>query len=202
VKLSHVGGIILLGGKSERMGTDKYLLPFFDSTLGRHLAGELQKVCSEVRCTAKYPHTVTMDGLPVHADLYDTDSALAGIHSGLSYSRTEWNFVTACDLPFFSYRVVEAMARHIQPEIDAIISKKSGFWEPLCALYSKNCLAPITQMLDQGAFEIKQLYSQIRIQSVDAAEIERQTHPHIFFNMNTREDYDLALRLQPTLPLL
>ncbi len=200
MKFPHIEGVILLGGKSERMGTDKYLLPFFDTTLGQRLADELLSVCAGVRCSAKRPNGIGINDLPVHQDVYETDSALAGIHAGLRFAMTEWSFVTACDLPFFTRGVVEILAQFAQPDVDAVIPRKNGFWEPLCALYSQRCLRPITQMLDQGMFEVKQLFPQIRIQPVEADDIEQHTHPHVFFNMNTREDYDFAIKLYPSLP--
>lgn len=180
------------------MGTDKYLLPFSNSTLGEHLIDELQTVCCEVRCTAKSPESVRVNGVPVHADMFLTDSALAGIHAGLTHSTTPWSFIVACDLPFFDHRIVEIMAVRIHSDIDAVVPMKNGFWEPLCALYSRNCLSPMMEMLQEGSFEIKKLFSRIRIASLDASEIEGQIHPHVFFNMNTPEDYQTALELQKT----
>lgn len=199
MKFSTIGGVILLGGKSARMGADKYLLPFSNSTVGQCLVDELNIVCEDVRCTAKFPEFIRMNNVPVHGDKYSTDSALAGIHAGLTYSTTPWSFIVACDLPFFDHRVVEIMASRIHSDIDAVVPIKNGYWEPLCALYSKQCLPTVTEMLEEGRFEIKKLFSKIRLASLDALDIEEHIHPHVFFNMNTPDDYRTAVELQKTL---
>ena len=58
-KYGKPGGIILLGGKSQRMGTDKYLLPFFNSSLAEILIRELEKATEEVILITNEPEKLS-----------------------------------------------------------------------------------------------------------------------------------------------
>ena len=67
---SKPGGIILLGGKSKRMGTDKYLLPFFNLTLIQILIFELEKVTAEVILITNEPEKLSFLPHAKFKDLY------------------------------------------------------------------------------------------------------------------------------------
>lgn len=95
----NVTGVILIGGKSRRMGRDKAFLQisgktFFEGVLGvlRDSFDRLLLVGDRAECFAGYD-------LPVLPDIYP-GSALGGLYPALHRAETEYIFVSSCDLPF------------------------------------------------------------------------------------------------------
>ena len=190
---SKPGGIILLGGKSKRMGTDKYLLPFFNLTLAEILIFELEKVTAEVILITNEPEKLSFLPHAKFKDLYSIPSALTGLHSGLKHSQYKTNFVLACDLPLFNARMVPYFTARMLNEIHAVVPETAKGLEPLCALYSKKCLPIIEQMFLDANYSIQNLFKQIRTLAVPQTAVEAETHSGVFYNMNTPEEYQEAL---------
>ena len=187
------GGIILLGGKSERMGTDKYLLPFFNLKLIEVLVRELEKATAEVILITNEPEKISFLSHKKFADFYSVPSALTGLHAGLHYSNYETNFVLACDLPLFDARMVSFFCDQLE-NAQAVIPRTSKGYETLCALYSKACLPSIERMFAEKNYAIQSLLDRISVVTIPSEKIETVTHSGVFMNMNTPEEYRLALQ--------
>jgi molybdopterin-guanine dinucleotide biosynthesis protein A len=187
------GGIILLGGKSERMGTDKYLLPFFSLTLIEVLVRELEKATVEVILITNEPEKISFLSNEKFGDIYSVPSALSGLHAGLRYSNYETNFVLACDLPLFDARMVSFFCDQLGNS-HAVIPRTSKGYEPLCALYSRTCLPTIERMFEEKNYAIQSLLDRIPVVTVPSEKIEAITHSDVFMNMNTPDEYRLAIQ--------
>ncbi len=83
-----------------------------------------------------------MDTLVV-TDINPSRCSLAGLHAGLFYADYDWSYVTVCDLPFVSEKVIRHLLRQRDDDKQIIIVKTKGGLEMLCALYHKSCLSPI-----------------------------------------------------------
>jgi molybdopterin-guanine dinucleotide biosynthesis protein A len=76
---------------------------------------------------------------------------------------------------------------------DAILPRSSGGAEPLCALYNKNCEAPIWLALDQGVRKVTSGLTHIRVEWIEPDEWKRFDSGGLLFkNMNTAADYEEA----------
>lgn len=188
------GGIILLGGKSKRMGTDKYLLPFFNLTLVERLILELEKAVQEVILITNEPDKLSFLPHKKYSDHYPIPSALTGLHAGLKHSSYELNFVLACDLPLFDARIVPYLLDRFDKDTPITVPQTANGYESLCGLYSKECLPEIDRMFLEENYAIHDLYRRIHTAVISAQPIETLTHPHVFFNMNTPEEYEEALK--------
>ncbi|MBX7150623.1 molybdenum cofactor guanylyltransferase [bacterium] len=191
--MNGLGGIILLGGKSERMGTDKYLLPFFNLTLIEYLCDELSKVTDEIICVTNEPEKLYFLFHHKVSDIQPVPSALTGIHAGLVHSKYHYNFILACDLPLFHAEVVRIMIKHVRDDTQIVVPHSEKGYESLCGIYSKKCIPLIENLISSNDLRISDLYTQTPTVLIESSEIESTTHSDVFFNMNTREDYVLAL---------
>lgn len=187
------GGILLVGGQSSRMGTDKALLPFARTTLIQYLISELQRATSDVLVVARYPQRLPELDVPVVADIHDIPCALSGVHAGLVHSTSRYNFVLACDLPLFTPRVVSFLAGFIGDNVRVVVPRGTRGYESLCAVYSKDLLPGIESNLARACLSLQELYDPAATRTVASADVEARTHPEVFFNMNTPEDYRHAL---------
>ncbi len=191
---AECGAIVLAGGRSERMGADKFLLPFHHTTLLEHLIGELRRLTPDVAVVTKQPGLIPPVGVRIVRDRYAAECALSGIHAGLSESEHEVNIVLACDLPLFDHRAGTFLLDRAA-SYNIVVPKGPQGYESLCAVYSKKCLSTIEDMMVREDFAIQRLYGQLPTLVVPAENVTAASHPHVFFNMNTAEDYREAIRL-------
>lgn len=189
------GGIILLGGKSQRMGTDKYLLPFFNFTLIERLIVELEKAVDEIILITRDPDKISFLPHKKYGDAYPVASAFSGLHAGLKYASAELNFVLACDLPLFDARMVPYMIKQMHKKDLIAVPKTPQGFEPLCGLYAKKCLSEIEKMFHEKNFTLSDLYKRVPTEVIPSVQIEAITHPDVFFNMNTPDEYETSKKI-------
>lgn len=183
--------VVLAGGKSTRMGVDKAFVKFYkDRMLLENAVNLMKKVFSEVIVSANG----TIPGLDVLAivDKYPGHGPLGGIHAALSSSAYYYNFVVACDMPFINTKLAAYMYE-IAYGYDVVVPKIEEFYQPLFAVYSKNCLDAIEAQLKDMRNKIIDFYDKVSVRYVELAELNKfGDHQSIFFNVNTPHDLEKA----------
>lgn len=188
-RIGGVTGVILAGGESRRMGSDKSLLPIHGARFIDHTYRCLSELFDEVIIVTNSPSLY--DGIPCSKvpDIYYAQGSLAGIHSGLCHARHERVFVVACDMPF----VDSAVVRHIcsrANEGDVVIPVGERGSEPLHALYSKGCLPAMEEVLDAGRKRIVEFFPQVEVVEIGAREWSAiDPGGRSFCNINTPQEY-------------
>ncbi|MCF0260726.1 MAG: molybdenum cofactor guanylyltransferase [Erysipelotrichaceae bacterium] len=188
--------LILSGGKSSRMKTDKASLPFRGSSFLKHAVEQLS-FCGDLMlstaCESDYPEI----DIPHVADQYPGCGPMAGICSGLAAAKNEWLFAVACDMPFFeadlAEKLFEAASKLDDSRVfDAIVPlSPNGRMEPLCALYHKRLLPVFEQSLKDGCFGLQKVLRQQRIVCIPFDQLHLD--PSVFRNINTKADYEEIL---------
>ncbi len=84
-------------------------------------------------------------GLSVVIDEFPDRGALGGIYTAIVRSPHERTLVVACDMPFLDERFLAHMAAL---DADLVIPRSNRGYEPLCAIYSRTCAAPIRERID------------------------------------------------------
>ena len=128
-------------------------------------------------------------------DTYPGKGALGGIYTGLTVSNSFYNLVVAGDMPFLNQALLRYMIQ-ISADFDVVVPQLGKLTEPLHAVYSKSCLAPIERLLSQGNIKVRALFDSVKVRYVDAGEIDRFDPKHLsFFNINTEADLAMARQL-------
>ena len=161
--------IVLAGGESKRMGFPKHRLAVDGERVIDRLCRRLGPLFVETVIVG-----CGLDGLPdgvrVTADRYAFRSPLVGIHAGLSASRTDLTFVTACDMPYIEPVLVEFLLTQAD-RVDAVVPVVRGYYEPLCAVYRRSCIASIEDLIERGVLKVSKLYGPVRLRAVSEAQI-------------------------------
>jgi molybdopterin-guanine dinucleotide biosynthesis protein A len=160
---SSVGGYVLAGGRSSRMGRDKALLELAGKPLIEHALRKMQRVCVDVRILGG-----ANGGDPAHAqalaayapvvfDLHPGCGPIGGIEAALADSAHEWRIVLPVDLPFVPAAFLEAwMARVVAQAMRcriAIFSTQGRAHPALCLLHKQ--VAPyIAEAVERGEFKL------------------------------------------------
>lgn len=196
-RISGVTGVILAGGESRRMGSDKSLLPVAGARFIDHVYRRMANLFDEVIIVTNSPDLYAEVPCRKVPDIYYAQGSLAGIHSGLAHARSERIFVVGCDMPFISSKVVKEICAHAD-DGDLVMPHSSSGHEPLHALYSKECLPAMEKVLDAGKRRIMLFFDQVKMKELPASAIHRiDPQEKSFQNINTPEDY---FRLRGTLP--
>ena len=98
----QVGGYVLAGGRSSRMGRDKALLELAGKPLIEHAVTKLRRVCAEVHILAgaEGEHAGLARYAPLVHDLHPGCGPISGIEAALTHTTHDWNLILAVDVPF------------------------------------------------------------------------------------------------------
>jgi len=183
-------GVILAGGQNSRFsGTNKALLHVGKKRILDYIYGVFKELFEDIILVTNDPVQYIEWDLNIVTDLFPIRSSLTGIHAGLFYTTTPYSFFMACDTPFIQKYLVETILDNIEPRIDVVVPETSEGLEPLCAVYSKDCLKPITHQLEKQELKINQMFQKLRIKKLPE-KVLRQKDPDLmsFYNINTPED--------------
>ena len=196
----EISCIILAGGRGLRLGRDKTLETFGNTSLLERVVFNLSLFDSDiiiVTATKRaLPQSIDYPKLRVVADTYPGKGALGGVYTGLVASESLYNLVVAGDMPFLNQALLRYMVQ-LADGFDLVLPRLSNnMVEPLHAVYSKNCLATIKNLLNQGKMRFTDLLTLVKVRYVEAEEIDWFDPRHLsFFNINTEADLKTAREL-------
>lgn len=189
-KVNNVTGVILAGGASRRMGSNKALLKVDGTPLIERVYRTLLPIFREVVIITNTPDDYAFVPCRKAPDIFPGAGSIAGLHSALVNSATERVFVTACDMPSLSQELLRRICA-IQGDWDAIVPVNGdGYLEPLHAIYARSSLYEIEKMLDEGEKSILRLFDRVRTCRVEWEEIKGiEGAAESFRNVNTPGEY-------------
>ena len=201
MKHRQVAAFILAGGASSRMGRNKGLLDFGGVPLIVHTARLIDPLVASVTVIGA-PRRYAATGLHAIADQNTAEresngirrGPVAGIAAALASTRSPWNLIIACDLPYLSGAWLEwLLSRAIRSRGQVIIPRSARGLEPLAAVYRRECGGPIAAALARGVRKVTDAIRELRIDVVYASEWRRlDPRALVLKNMNTPRDYEEA----------
>lgn len=192
-----IGGIILCGGQSRRMGTSKAWLEFGAETLLERVARVVQFVVEPVVVVAARAQELPKLGANV---FFATDEEaergpLQGIAAGLAAleGRADAAYVSSCDVPFLHAALIQ---RVIDLLGDAAIAvpRVEDRYHPLAAVYRLSVLPAVKSLLRENRLRPFFLFDLVPTRVIEAAElVDVDPTCESLRNVNTPEDYQSAL---------
>jgi molybdopterin-guanine dinucleotide biosynthesis protein A len=191
--------IVLAGGKGLRLGRDKVQETVGNSNLLQRALSQLAPFdCDIIIVTAgakPLPRVNGYQGFRIVTDIYPGKGALGGIYTGLAESKSPYNLVVACDMPFLNQALLRYMIE-LAAGFDLVVPRLGEMVEPLHAVYAKSCLVPIKGLLRQGSLEVRALFDLVKVRYVEESEVDRFDPQHLsFFNVNTEADLAKARQM-------
>ena len=191
--------IVLAGGKGLRLGRNKALETVSNTSLLQRVVSYVSFLNGDITIVTaaglSLPQFIGYPRLRIITDTYPGKGPLGGIYTGLVASDSVYNLVIACDMPFLNQALLRYMTQ-ICGGFDLVVPRLGDLVEPLHAVYSKECLVPMENLLKQGTLKIVELFSLVRVRYVEAEEINRFDPKHLsFFNINTEANLRMAREL-------
>ena len=183
-----MNAIILAGGKSSRFGSDKAFVRIEGTSLIKKQVKLLKKLFKKIIIVTNSPDKYKIKGVKVIGDLISGFGPLSGIHAGLLASDSHYNFIVGCDMPFLNQGLIRYMISKCEG-FDIVAPRLKKGYEPLFAVYSRNCIPTIENILSKDNFKVRQLFKKVKVKQIREREINKFAEPEtIFFNINTLQD--------------
>ena len=185
-KREDITGIILAGGQSKRMGTDKAFLILKGQTFMTHTIAALETVAHKVIIVAN-DEKYDVFGKERFGDIIPDAGPLSGLYTGLYHSNTTYNLVLGCDTPLVNEKILQLLLDHIEDAYDAVQFESDGHTMPLLAVYNKSCQDKCLELLESGERRLQRsVTSFFNTKTVPLAE---HLKPYVL-NINTPEDFN------------
>ncbi len=186
--------VILAGGKSSRMGQDKALLKFGETTFLEHLATLIKPIFSETLVIVNDKEKLKdlhLTPAKVYEDLLKEKGPLAGIYTGLLYSRNKTSCVFTCDMPFVDEPLIRQLACFREEDYDAVcLEDPEGNYQPFPGIYARSARHRMSFLLNRGEGSMKRF---LEVASVKPL-VLKEERIEVLTNMNTLQDYYRVLR--------
>jgi molybdopterin-guanine dinucleotide biosynthesis protein A len=187
------------GGRSSRMGRDKALVRLAGRSLIEHVLDHVEGLAQEVLVTSNRPETLQFLRLPIFQDVAPAPGALEGLKTALFAAHGRRVLVVGCDMPFLSRPLLEHLFESSE-QAEVTVPRWNDRLQPLCAVYSPDCLAAIEVCLAAGDKRMISFHDQIKVAVIDP-EVVAGFDPDgmSFFNVNTPQDLEKAEQIHAAL---
>ncbi len=151
---SKLSGVVLAGGKSKRMGSDKGLIKWHNNIPHRYyLANLLKKYCHEVfiSCRIDQAEQIFKDGFEPLPDSADATGQYGAILSAFErFPNRAW-IVVACDIPLVQESTLRRLIKNREPKsLVTAYKSEEGLPEPLIAIWEPKSKQMLEDMLQKG----------------------------------------------------
>ena len=195
-------GVVLVGGRSSRMGTPKAALEWYGSTLLARAVGVLARaVDGPVVVVAAPGQELPAARAEVVRDPVEGRGPLQGIAAGLRAvaDRSAAAFVCSVDLPFLHPAFVRAVLAAVGPGVDVALPVARGYNQPLAAAYRTTLAPRIDALIAAGRMRPAMLFEQVAVRRLDEAALRADpgiaaADPALdsVLNVNSPDDYRAA----------
>jgi molybdopterin-guanine dinucleotide biosynthesis protein A len=188
-KKNNITGIILAGGNNYRMGANKAFLEIDGIRLIDKTINIYREIFAEIIIVTNDPLSyIEFADTAIVTDIYKGKGPLGGIYTGLFYSKNNYAFVSACDMPFLNKDFIDYLTGQTDKN-DVIVPELADGYQPLHAIYSRNCLPSIKRLLVADKLKITGFYRDMRVLTIPEDQIQPfNVDGRLFHNINTPED--------------
>jgi molybdopterin-guanine dinucleotide biosynthesis protein A len=206
----RAGAILLVGGRSTRMGRPKAGLDWHGEPLASRLARVLARAVGDGQVVAVRGPGQDLPDLPDHVEIVvdptEGDGPLRGLAGGLAalQGRADVAFASSVDAPFLHARLVTAVLGAVGAADDAAVPVAHGQRHPLAAAYRIALLPLLDDLLVRGERRLGALLNAVRTRFLDETSLlaalglgEVDPGLDVLRNINTPAEYDAAHALVP-----
>ena len=195
--------VILAGGAGRRIGSEKAFLEPFGRTMIEATVEVVEEVAVDLVVVARDFDQLSrlrglIPGARLASDPVQGFGPVAGLAAGMEAASGDYALAVGCDLPFLNPRVLELLFDLAEGHDAAVPEGKSGFLEPLHAVYRAGPMArACREALAAGERRIRAPLEGLAVRTVPL-NLLRPLDPELLslFNLNTDEDLIEARRIE------
>jgi len=184
-------GLVLAGGKSERMQADKGSIAYHGRSQRLHVHQMLNAICQETFVSYASEHNIHQEEqLPVITDSFTGLGPFGGILSAFrSNPNVAW-LTVACDLPYLSASTLNYLVQHRNPSkiATAFMDADQRFPEPLVTIWEPRSYLVLLQFLSLGYSCPRKVLINADIALLQAPQVQE------FINVNNPSEKEAVLQ--------
>jgi len=184
--MENITGVVLAGGKSRRMKTDKALIKFNDKTLIEHQLDLLKPIFNSVLISANTDNYSFTDVSIIKDEQTDL-GPIGGISSILKNVETEYIFVISVDTPMITPELINHLISQKENH-DIVMPVFKGKYEPTCAVYNQNCIKIIEKQILAKNYKLINFIEKSKTKFIEIDENSEFYKENLFVNLNKPED--------------
>ena len=186
---------ILAGGASKRFGSDKTFAKFRGMPLIKHLIWRFRKHTDDLFIVSRFdqPDRLQSVDVPIIYDSHSDRTIMGAVIDSIEASKNDRTFVIAVDFPLINWSILNWLSKSLAANEDAlfVVPKLRNGYQPLCALYRKECLQILKQRLSNNQQRMQDVCNDKDCFNLRIPEQFQWQ----FLNMNTVEDLITAEQL-------
>ncbi|MGD2034540.1 MAG: molybdenum cofactor guanylyltransferase [Bacteroidales bacterium] len=180
-------GIVLAGGKSSRMQTDKGFVSYKGKLLIEHALDQIRPFCEEILISANR-NEYRRFGYPLIKDTIYGIGPIGGIYSSVQKCSNDLCFITACDILGINTGLVDEMTGKARGKELVCLKGKNDELQPLPVILHKNVLPCIEMQIERNDFRLQNFIHIFNEQNPDDSECVRKDIK--LLNLNTMKDLE------------
>ena len=186
MRAADISGIVLAGGFSRRMGTDKAELKLGELTLLELQVRKLRQIgIADIMVSGcRKP----VEGTRAIEDIYPHKGPMSGIHACLKAAKTEACLVVSVDVPLFPAEWLEKLVQAYDGSVTMLC--RGNEMEPLLAVYDTALASMAEELILSGNRSVRSLFAGSKVKR-----LEYTGDPDFLLNCNTPEDFEKAKTL-------
>lgn len=178
-----ITGIILAGGKSSRMNDDKGLIFYKQKPFIQYVIDAVQPLVGEIIIVSSSSEYDIFKQKRV-ADLIKNVGPLAGIYTGLFYSKTKDNLILSCDIPLIKTAILSQLIDQTEEFVQVVQIESQNKTMPLIAFYKKESMRTCLNLIESGERRVRFFVDQLKSKTVKIDDITAK----YVTNINTPEE--------------
>ena len=207
-RIPELGAVILVGGRSSRMGRDKSSLPFGKTTFLEQIAEQISTVAAPLVVAGKHDQNVSriIDDLSAKLpdvefisvnDRYPDCGPLDGVSAGLKelQKTSQFGFVSSCDVPLIKPEMIRMLFNELGSSDAVIPFDDQGRCYGMSAVYRTDIWPSLDELIEKRMLRVSRLAEHLKAKQVPVATI-RLIDPELesLMNVNRAEDYEALIR--------
>lgn len=187
-----ITGIVLAGGQSTRMGTDKGLLLLNGKPMIEYPVALLKECCQSILISCN-TQNYNLLGVPTIPDMHASIGPIGGLYSCLLASTSEHNVFLACDMPLVDMEIIQKLLQH-KENYEIIVPSVNNWPIPVCGYYNKAILPLLETEISKGNYSLQSILNKTK-----TLIIEMDNKKDLLRNINTQEEFQQLIKDTTTL---
>ena len=186
--MEKITGIVLCGGKSTRMGSDKGMVDIMGKPMIEHVITHIEPLCKRILISTNLENYKYL-GYEVVNDQWHDFGPAAGILSCLYVSTTDMNLVISCDLPMATTQFLQKLYGY-SLDAEITVPRINTHFQPLCGFYRSKIRDQFKEYLLNGEKSMQFIIQYFNFRLIGQEMIPGINLEKELLNFNSPEDIE------------
>jgi molybdenum cofactor guanylyltransferase len=189
-KSSDIGGLVMMGGQSTRMGTPKGSICYHNEPQYLYLLKLLNQCCEHAYLSCSAEQAAAIETSKKIVDVHAQAGPMGGLLSAFAQMPQKSWLVVACDMPFVTLATFDFLIANRNPEAIATVFRNpvKNTAEPLLSIWEASAYPVLQKSFEEGQRSLlKILQQEGNVQQLEVPDKQW------LINVNTPEDYKKAM---------